>query len=97
MDMEYEPITWLTPNGESLYVHRLSIHPDFQGMGFAQELMDFAESYAQSKKFLSIRLDTFSKNKRNQLFYETRGYRRLDAIYFPAQSEDPFYCYELVF
>ncbi|MGB5820256.1 MAG: GNAT family N-acetyltransferase [Saonia sp.] len=97
MDEEYIPINWLTPNKDNIYIHRLGIHPSYQGNGYAQKLMAFAEAYAQKNGFASVRLDTFSQNKRNQQFYETRGYQRLDDIYFPKQSELPFHCYELVF
>jgi len=73
------------------------VHPTFQGQGVAQQLMTFAEKFAQEKGYLSVRLDTFSRNNRNQKFYETRGYKRLGTIYFPLQSDHPFFCYELVF
>jgi ribosomal protein S18 acetylase RimI-like enzyme len=96
MDNEYIPITWLTKNMNNIYIHRLAIHPELQGKGFAQQLMDFAEQYAIDNNYASIRLDTFSQNKRNQKFYELRGYKRLGDIYFPKQSEYPFHCYELV-
>lgn len=97
MDVEYEPVQWLSQNNRNIYIHRLAIHPDHQKKGYARQLMDFAETYARDNKFISIRLDTFSQNERNQKFYETRGYRKLEEIYFPNQSTDPFYCYELVF
>jgi len=58
--------------------------------------MAFAETYARNKNFAAVRLDTFSQNKRNQRFYEIRGYTKLTDIYFPKQSEHPFHCYELV-
>lgn len=96
MDKEYEPIQWLTPSANNYYIHRLAVHPNFQKQGYARQLMDYAEAFAKAKKAPSIRLDTFSKNKRNQRFYEARGYQRLGNIYFPKQSEHPFYCYELV-
>ncbi|AWX44414.1 hypothetical protein HME9304_01415 [Flagellimonas maritima] len=96
MDKEYVPVQWLTPNGKSTYIHRLSVHPSFQGQGFAQEMMSFAEEYSNRKNFKSVRLDTFSQNKRNQQFYEKRGYVRLGDIFFPKQSTHPFHCYELV-
>ncbi|MBD0779922.1 GNAT family N-acetyltransferase [Maribacter sp. ANRC-HE7] len=96
MDGEYRPIQWLTPNNKNIYIHRLSILPEQQGKGFAQKLMDHAENHAREHGFISIRLDTFSQNKRNQRFYETRGYRKLADIYFRKQSEHPFHCYELV-
>ena len=96
MDEEYKPIKWLTPNGNSTYIHRLSVRPDFQGKGFAQKMMDFAENFSRENGIVSVRLDTFSQNKRNQHFYEQRGYQKLGDIFFPKQSEHPFHCYELV-
>ena len=96
IDKEYLSVKWLTPNLNNLYVHRLAIHPDKQGKGFAQKLMDFAEDVAIKNNYSSIRLDTFSKNDRNQKFYELRGYTKLGIVYFPNQSNDPFYCYERI-
>ncbi len=96
MDEEYIPIEWLTPNGNNTYIHRVCIHPDFQGKGFAQEMMSYAETYSKSEGFDSVRLDTFSQNNRNQHFYEQRGYKKLGDIFFPKQSTHPFHCYELV-
>ncbi|GAA3592857.1 GNAT family N-acetyltransferase [Flavivirga amylovorans] len=97
MDEEYVPISWLTENTNNIYIHRLAVHPTHQGKGYAQQLMVFAETYAKKNDFISVRLDTFSQNKRNHKFYEHRGYKRLGNIYFPKQSEHPFYCYELTF
>ncbi|WP_179344537.1 GNAT family N-acetyltransferase [Winogradskyella ursingii] len=97
MDEEYIPIGWLTKNVNNIYIHRLAIHPKYQGKGYAQQLMDFSENFAIENNYTSIRLDTFSQNKRNQKFYELRGYKKLGDIYFPKQSEFPFHCYELVF
>ena len=96
IDEEYKPVKWLTKNKNNLYVHRLGVHPDYQGQGYAQKLMEYAEHYAATKGYDSVRLDTFSKNQRNQRFYEQRGYIRLENIYFPKQSDDPFHCYELL-
>ncbi|MBT8234958.1 MAG: GNAT family N-acetyltransferase [Bacteroidia bacterium] len=94
IDEEYNSVEWLTQDSRNLYVHRLAVHPNYQGKGHARILMDFAEQYARDQKFVSIRLDTFSQNKRNQRFYEQRGYTRLGDVYFPTQSTYPFHCYE---
>ncbi len=94
-DDEYIHVKWLTHNKNNLYIHRLAIHPEHQGNRYAQHLMDFAEQFAIENNYASIRLDTFSQNKRNQLFYELRGYKKLEDIYLPNQSEYPFHCYEL--
>lgn len=96
IDEEYEHVQWLTKNWRNLYIHRLAVHPDEQGFGIAQKFMTFAENHAKEDNYISIRLDTFSQNKRNQKFYEIRGYERLGCVYFHHQSEFPFYCYELI-
>ena len=95
VDKEYVPVKWLTSNDNNIYIHRLAVLPEFQGKGYARKLMDFAEDRARIEKRTSVRLDTFSRNLRNQRFYELRGYKRLEEVYFPNQSELPFYCYEL--
>ena len=95
MDEEYKPIQWIAPTGANYYIHRVAVHPDSQGQGCARKMMDFAEALVKEKGGISVRLDTFSKNERNQRFYEARGYQRLGNIHFPKQSEHPFYCYEL--
>lgn len=95
-DEEYNTIEWLTKDGLQYYIHRLAVHPDFQHQGNAKKLMAFAEVFAKQQNASSIRLDTFSKNYRNQRFYEARGYQQLGDVYFPRQTAFPFYCYELV-
>jgi len=97
IDEEYKVVEWLTPNTKNVYIHRLAIHPEQQGKGLAQKLMNFAENYAKENGYVSVRLDTFSLNERNNIFYEKRGYQKLGDVYFPKQSEHPFHCYELVF
>lgn len=95
-DFEYKNVKWLTENYKNLYIHRLAVHPNFQRKGYAQKLMDFAENYSKENNYTSIRLDTFSQNKRNLVFYKKRNYKKLENIYFPKQSKHPFYCYEKV-
>ena len=82
-DEEYVPIDWLSKTENNLYIHRLATHPDHWGEGYAQELMNFAEEKARENNYESVRLDTFSKNSRNQQFYETRGYHKTWQYLFP--------------
>ena len=95
-DIEYKNIKWLTEDNKNLYIHRLAVDPNFQKKGIGKSLMDFAEEYAKKNDFKSIRLDTFSQNKRNNKFYKSREYVKLDDVFFPAQSEYPFHCYEKI-
>ena len=67
-----------------------------QKNGNGKKLMDFSESFAVENNFISIRLDTFSLNQRNNKFYRSRGYTQLEDVFFPMQSDLPFHCYEKV-
>lgn len=96
MDHVYKNVKWLTKDVKSLYIHRLAVDPQFQKKGIGKKLMDYAEDFAKKNNFISVRLDTFSKNKNNMRFYERRGYKRLEKVFFPEQSRFPFYCYELI-
>ena len=93
-DDVYKTVNWITKDEYNLYIHRLAVHPIFQKRGIARKMMDFAEDFAKSNNYISIRLDTFSQNPRNNKFYKLRGYYKLDDVYFPKQSEFPFHCYE---
>ena len=95
-DKEYNDIKWLTEDYKNLYIHRLAVDPRFQKKGIGRLLMDFTEDYARDNKLKSIRLDTFSKNERNNKFYKLRKYIQLDDVYFLNQSEFPFHCYEKI-
>jgi len=95
-DEVYYSAKWLTQDDKNIYVHRLAVHPKFQKKGIGNKLMNFAESIAKKLNFISIRLDTFSQNKSNNKFYESRGYQKLGDVFFRKQSEFPFHCYEKI-
>ena len=96
MDDFYEDIPWLTPHAKQLYVHRLAVHPDQQRKGIARKLMDFGEQLAREHQCVSVRLDTFSQNPRNNRFYQARNYERVGEVFFAQKSPHPFFCYEKV-
>lgn len=96
-DEEYGEIDWsTTDNDKNIVVHRLAVQPDQQGKGLARKLMDFAEQWAKEQNYDAIRLDTFSRNPRNQKFYTNRGYTDLGPVYLKYKKDHPYYCYELL-
>lgn len=96
MDEEYKTVDWLTKNENNIYIHRLAVHPNHQGKGYAQTLMTFAENFARENNYQSVRLDTFSQNPRNLQFYSKRGYLKTGEIYFPRIKDFSFHCFELI-
>lgn len=96
-DPEYSELKWITSDdSRNLVVHRLAVHPEHQGKGIARQLMDFAEEKAKTDGYDSIRLDTFSQNKRNQKFYDNRGYVRTGEVYLSYRDDFPYIGYELI-
>ena len=96
MDEFYKKAKWLTVSDKNIYLHRLAVHPDYQGKGFAKKLMNYAFDFALENEFKSIRLDTFSGNPQNNVFYQKLDFKNKEKIYFRDQSDKPFYCYEKV-
>ena len=94
MDDFYSTIDWIAATKKNIYVHRLAIHPKYQGLGYAKRIMNYIENDAIENNYNSIRLDTFSMNKKNNNFYSKIGYEKLGQIYFRDQSDMPFNCYE---
>ena len=90
---EYNQIIWITDGRKVLVIHRLSVHPLFQGKGIAGKLMNFIEDYAVKNHYSCIRFDAYSENTRALRLYDRMGYRRSGQVFFPFK-ELPFYCYE---
>ena len=87
MDEFYRNVNWITSSEKNLYLHRLAIHPKFQKMVFAKQLMNFSFDFAQKNNFVSIRLDTFSGNPSNKIFYTKLGFKKLGEKYFRKHSD----------
>jgi ribosomal protein S18 acetylase RimI-like enzyme len=96
IDDVYKDVKWLTPNSNNVYLHRLAIHPNFQGQGLALKLMEYAEDFTIKNGCISIRLDTFSGNPKNNKFYTLQGYTILEKIFYRNQSDMPFHCFEKI-
>jgi ribosomal protein S18 acetylase RimI-like enzyme len=92
-DAEYLEIEWRFPNEKVGVIHRLAVHPDFQGKGIAGQLMRFAEKQFSKQGYRSIRLDAFTKNPSALAMYDKMGYERRGQVYFPYRAI-PFWCYE---
>lgn len=94
-EAEYLTLKWDDTKGKFLCIHRLVIHPKYQGKGIGKKLLQFAGETAFNKGYSSIRLDAYSGNPIALNLYEKHGYRRKGEVFFPRR-ELPFICYEIV-
>ncbi|HEY2421931.1 MAG TPA: GNAT family N-acetyltransferase [Neobacillus sp.] len=90
---KYQDLNWTDIKGEPLVIHRLGVHPVYQGKGYGKRLLEFAEEFAVTNGHSSIRLDVYSGNPGAVVLYERKGYRRVGGISFPFRSV-PYYCFE---
>lgn len=89
----YASVPWQFDDSKVLVIHRLVVDPKYQRQGFAQRLMDFAESFAVENGYSSIRLDAYSQNTAVINFYKKRDYFIRGDIRFSGR-EYPFHCME---
>ncbi|KHD35622.1 acetyltransferase [Clostridium acetobutylicum] len=90
---EYSQINWLTHKKKILVIHRLCVHPEFQGRGIAKKILKFIENLATKNNYSSIRLDAYSGNNKALNLYFNLDYKKVGQFYLPVRDL-PFYCYE---
>ena len=89
-DIEYQQGNWES-EGVALILHRLCVHPDFQGKGLGRSAVLDAERRAAKSGANFLRLDTFEKNYISTKMYASMGYRPAGSVTFRMGT---FYLYE---
>lgn len=90
-EADYEAADWSAHADRIIVLHRLCVHPMFQGRGIARVAMDYLEQTVRERGICIIRLDAFSQNPAALRLYETRGYRKAGEITY---RKGLFYLYE---
>lgn len=90
-DSDYETAAWRYCAQDIVVLHRLCVHPDFQGCGVARQAMDHLENEVRARGIQTIRLDAFSQNPTALHLYESRGYQKAGEI---SYRKGLFYLYE---
>ncbi len=65
------------PPGEALYLHKLAVHPEWQGRGLAHAALEFARNLALALGKRSLKLDTASDRPKLRDLYERYGFTAL--------------------
>ena len=91
----YPQISWKYSQAKPAFVHRLAVHPAYQGKGYGQSLMLAAESIAQARKLEVLRLDVYEPNHALQRFYTLLGYENTgQSVYLGEPWVYGFVCFE---
>ena len=93
-DEQYKFVLWSKRDKDVLVIHRLGVHPDYQGHGLGKKMCLFAEKYAKENGYKNIRLDAYSGNPISNSMYEKLGYKKANGYCYFRKKAIPFYCYE---
>lgn len=90
---KYAGMSWSDAAGDPICIHRLAVHPEYQGRGLGKELLRFAEERARSSGGTSIRIDVFTLNEGALGMYRRAGFAEVGEICHPMRSA-PYLCFE---
>lgn len=93
-DAQYQNVHWKFPTDVCAVIHRLGVHPSFQGRGISKTLCLYAEHLALQKNIQHIRLDAYSLNPISNQLYASLGYHLADGFCHFHGNDAPFFCYE---
>lgn len=71
---------------DTAILSQFAVHPDCQGQGLGERLMDAAESWALAQGFAHIALDTAKPAVHLQARYAKRGYRPVDEVQWDGKT-----------
>ncbi len=77
---EYLDGQWRETAGHHAVVHRLCVHPAFQGQGLATKTMELSHELLMKAGYSSVRLDAFSRNPSALKLYARLGYHKAGTI-----------------
>ena len=76
-----DPFFWPDdPPGEAAYLHKLGVHPAWQGQGLSHALLRHAETEARALGRSFLRLDTTAARPRLRALYAAAGFREVDVV-----------------
>ncbi|HEY0772382.1 MAG TPA: GNAT family N-acetyltransferase [Sphingobacteriaceae bacterium] len=75
--------------GDSIYLHRIVVNPDFKGQKLFGKILDWSIEHAREKGLTSIRMDTWSSNPAIVTYYLSFGFRFIENYVTPDTDALP--------
>jgi N-acetylglutamate synthase-like GNAT family acetyltransferase len=66
------------PEKDYYFIENVAVHPDFQGRGYGEALMHFAEEKARALQLSELRLYTNAAMTENLVFYPKLGFEETE-------------------
>jgi GNAT superfamily N-acetyltransferase len=90
---DYKGIPWTSEARKPLFIHRMAVHPNWQGQGIAGELMAFAEEFARKNSYDAIRIDVFSDSVHARNLCLKNSFNEA-GTFLSFFQQQPFICYD---
>lgn len=85
-----DKIIWRTMDtGESVYLHRIVVNPEFKVQKLFGAIVDWAIQLCKEKGLKSIRMDTWAANANIMEYYRGFGFRTVENYTTPNTEELP--------
>jgi len=75
--------------GNSIYLHRIVVNPEFKGQRIFGTILDWAIEHAKEKGLGRIRMDTWANNPSIINYYKTFGFNFIEDYTTPDSEELP--------
>lgn len=96
-DHSYDELdgNWLMQTDNYRTIHRVAIHSDHAGHGYASKLFDSIINYFQNERddVDSLRIDTHEDNKTMQHLIEKNGFTRVGTLHGVYRKDEESYVY----
>jgi ribosomal protein S18 acetylase RimI-like enzyme len=76
-------------NGDSIYLHRVVINPEFKGQKLFGLIVEWSKTHIQHRGLSSIRMDTWAANPNIINYYKGFGFNVVENYTTPDSSELP--------
>jgi ribosomal protein S18 acetylase RimI-like enzyme len=75
--------------GESIYLHRIVVNPEFKGQKLFGLIVEWAIDHIRQKKLKTVRMDTWAANTQIINYYKTFGFHVIENYTTPDSPELP--------
>jgi ribosomal protein S18 acetylase RimI-like enzyme len=90
---DYKQVTFPSGRHRPLYLQNMAVHPNWQGKGIAESMVDFVQKFARDKGFDSIRVDVFQLSEGARQLCEKHNFKEVGTFH-SAFQKIPYVCYE---
>jgi ribosomal protein S18 acetylase RimI-like enzyme len=91
---EWQGVQW--KGTKPLIIHMLCVNPSAQNEGIGKRLLNFSETIAKESGYKSIRLDSYSGNRKSLAFYKNAQFEKVGTISFSGKKVgcETYICFE---